>query len=365
MLYEDRYKVILAACQDIRRHREQVAKPELASLLLDAVDADVPSDALLSHIVAESLLRRIDRNLLSGKNLYLEPETRTQIDLFGLLQRAIPAVPQGYAIANQYLLHAMRMSRTPALLEIGIGKGTQVVALLRALARDPGAVERVRIIALDPNQAVLVEAAAAIEAARPHLPFAVEIYPFAKLVEACDDADYARFAELGEDSLTINAAYTLHHTVRSDAESRTRLLAKLRGLGPKVFTLVEPSSDHDTEHLAKRMHHCWQHFSAVFEMVDRSDASAQEKFSIKAGFFGREVRDILGTCDALRSERHEPLESWLLRLKKSGFSPHEKIDLEIELPTWCGAQISSGLVRLSYVGVPIVAVFACSGAGEG
>ena len=246
MLYEDRYKVILAACQDIRRHREQVAKPELASLLLDAVDADVPSDALLSHIVAESLLRRIDRNLLSGKNLYLEPETRTQIDLFGLLQRAIPAVPQGYAIANQYLLHAMRASRTPALLEIGIGKGTQVVELLRALARDPGAAERVRIIALDPNRAVLDEAAAQVAAARPHLPFSVEIYPFAKLVEACDDADYARFAELGEDSLTINAAYTLHHTVRSDTESRTRLLAKSNSFLHWPASLVNVSTPNDT-----------------------------------------------------------------------------------------------------------------------
>ncbi len=108
MLYEDRYKLILAACQDIRRHREQVAKTVIASQLLDALDVDVPSDALLSHIVAESLLRRIDRNLLSGRNLYLQAEKRPQIDLFTLLQRAIPAVPQGYALANQYLVHAMR-----------------------------------------------------------------------------------------------------------------------------------------------------------------------------------------------------------------------------------------------------------------
>jgi len=31
-------------------------------------------------------------------------------------------------------------------------------------------------------------------------------------------------------------------------------------------------------------------------------------------------------------ERHEPLESWLLRLKKAGFVPHEKIDIDFELP---------------------------------
>jgi len=361
MLYEDRYKLILTACQDIRRHREQLAKPELASQLLQSLDRDVPSDALLSHIVAESLLRRIDCTLLSGRNLYLQPEQRSQIDLFDLLRRAIPAVPQGYAVANQYQLHSLRAARTPALLEIGIGKGAQVLALLEALARKPGAVERLRILALDPNVSVLEESTAAIRALAPRLPFAVEVLPLAKLVETCDDDDFARFSGLGEGALTINAAFTLHHTVRRDSESRTRLLSRLRSLRPKVFTLVEPNSDHDTEHLTRRMHHCWQHFAAIFDLVDHSDASPDEKFAIKEGFFGREVRDILGTCDALRSERHEPLESWLLRLKKAGFVPHEKIDIDFELPDYCEAINSRGLVRLSYRGVPIVAVFAYAG----
>lgn len=361
MLYEDRYKLILAACQDIRRRREQVAKSVIASQLLDELDVDVPSDALLSHIVAESLLRRIDRNLLSGRNLYLQSETRAQIDLFSLLQRAIPAVPQGYAIANQYLASAMRPFKRPALLEIGIGKGGQVVSLLRALARDPGEIERVRIIALDPNRTVLTEALAAIDEIRPELPFAIELYPLVKLIEVCEDADYAGFEELAEGSLSINAAYTLHHTAHRDAEMRTRLLRSLRGLKPRAFTLVEPSSDHDTEHLTRRMHHCWQHFSSVFELVDRSDASPDEKFAIKEGFFGREVRDILGTSDAFRCERHETLESWLLRLKKAGFLPHASIDIEVDLPEYCRATHSSGLVRLSYKGVPIIAVFAYTG----
>ena len=363
MLYEDRYKLILTACQDIRRHREQLAKPELASQLLHALDRDVPNDALLSLIVAESLLRRIDRNLLSGRNLYLyQPEQRSQIDLFDLLRRAIPAVPQGYAVANQYQLHSLRAARRPALLEIGIGKGAQVLELLSELARDPGQVERIRIIALDPNRDVLAESTEAIERMRATLPFEVEVYPLATLVERCDDDDYARFFELGEGALTVNAAFTLHHTVRSDNESRTRLLARLRSLRPKVFTLVEPNSDHDTEHLTRRMHHCWQHFASIFELVDHSDASADEKFAIKEGFFGREVRDILGTCDALRSERHEALESWLLRLKKASFVPHEKIALDFDaLPAYCEATSSLGLVRLSYRGVPIVAVFAYVG----
>ncbi len=41
--------------------------------------------------------------------------------------------------------------------------------------------------------------------------------------------------------------------------------------------------------------------------------------------------------------------------------PHEKIDIDFELPDYCEAINSRGLVRLSYRGVPIVAVFAYAG----
>ena len=58
MIFDDRYKIILSACQDLRRRREQLVAPVIAGQILGAVDMDVPSDRLLSHIVAEALLRR-------------------------------------------------------------------------------------------------------------------------------------------------------------------------------------------------------------------------------------------------------------------------------------------------------------------
>jgi hypothetical protein len=358
MIFEDRYKLILSACQDIRRHREELAKPVMAGEVLGEVGMDVPSDRLLSHMIAAALLRRVDHHLLAGKNIYLQRFEISQIDLFDLLPKAIPLVPQSYVIANQYLVHALRRLRRPALLEIGVGKGAQVAALLRALAADPGDLQRLRVVALDPNPQHVAEAEAALAALRPALPFELEVAPRCALVERCDAAALLEVADAA-DGVAINAAYALHHTRGPrDPELRTHLLRRLAGLRPRVFTMIEPNANHDTDVLTRRVHSCWEHFGHVFDLIDRSDASPIEKFAIKEKFFGREVRDILGTSDAFRCERHEPYESWLLRLAKAGLRPYAGVDVAVTLPGYCQATVREGLVRLGYRGVPLVAVFA-------
>jgi hypothetical protein len=160
--------------------------------------------------------------------------------------------------------------------------------------------------------------------------------------------------------VTINAAYALHHTTHAagDQELRTRLLRELAALRPRMFTLIEPNANHDTELLTRRVHSCWEHFGTVFDLVDQSDATPLEKLAVKRLFFGREVRDILGTSDAFRCERHEPYESWLLRLTKAGLRPAPAIASEIALPDYCWTIVRDGLVRLGYRGVPLIAVFA-------
>jgi hypothetical protein len=359
MIFDDRYKIILSACQDLRRRREQLVGPVIAGQILGAVDMDVPSDRLLSHIVAEALLRRVDRELLPGKNIYLQSFEIAQIDLFDVARRLIPQIPQSYAIANQHLASALRGLETAALLEIGAGKGSQLLALLRVLAAAPGRLQHLRIVALEPAGASLLEAQAAIEALAPSLPFGVEVRPLRVLFERCP-VPLLQDAIGGVDGLAINAAFTLHHTGHAPGEQelRTQLLRQLAGLRPRVLTLIEPNANHDTEVLTRRVHSCWEHFGTVFDLIDQSDGTPLEKFAIKEVFFGREVRDILGTSDVFRCERHEPYESWLLRLTKAGLRPASGIDLSITLPDYCWAIVREGLVRLGYQGVPLIAVFA-------
>ena len=75
--------------------------------------------------------------------------------------------------------------------------------------------------------------------------------------------------------------------------------------------------------------------------------------SSKGALFG------FGTSDAFRCERHETVDSWLLRLVKSGWEPYGDLGtIDMTLPTYCSASVDDGLVRLGYRGLPLLAVFA-------
>src|SRR4051812_47452799 len=164
MKFDERYDRFLTACQDISRRRDRLAKPVIDEQVLTEVHAGVANDALLSHIIAESLLRRIDRNLVESKNIYLQRFEISQIDLFYLTCRAYPQVSQGHAIANQFLAHELRRHASATLLEIGIGKDVQIASLLRSLKDDPGRLQRLDIVAMDPSVQNITDATATIDA---------------------------------------------------------------------------------------------------------------------------------------------------------------------------------------------------------
>lgn len=362
MIYDARYQIILNACLDIVRRRDRLAKPILNDLLLQRVDPEVPNDALFAHIFAESLLRRIDRNLVVRKNIYLEKFEVSQLELFYLMCRAYPQVTQGHAIANQFLAAELREHKRATLVEIGIGKGIQIAQLLNELDKDPGQLEELHLVAIDPDPENLrASETRLLGRSEPH-PLRLSIHPIASLLENLSPDQFKKIAEIVPGHVVVNAAYTLHHTLHplNQSEARTQVLSRINQfLQPPLCTFVEPTSDHDTENLVKRLTACWEHFGTVFDLVDLADMEPEKKFAIKETFFGREIRDIFGTADAFRCERHERYESWLLRLAKAGFVPYERgLKINIDMPSYCTAALSSGLTRLGFQDPYLIAVFA-------
>jgi hypothetical protein len=110
----------------------------------------------------------------------------------------------------------------------------------------------------------------------------------------------------------------LHH-IKTSAE-RNGVIADIRALKPEAFFLIEPNVNHFTNDLAARMLNSYEHFSSIFSVIDRLDASNEDKSGLKL-FFGRELEDILSKADdEERFEKHEPISVWLHRLKQSGFT---------------------------------------------
>ncbi|OIP40066.1 MAG: hypothetical protein AUK47_09010 [Deltaproteobacteria bacterium CG2_30_63_29] len=353
------HRELIEIAQQIVSHREWLAKPRVEALVLGKVQAATSNESLLAHLIAESLLKRIDQQLLASKNIYVEAFEIPQIVMFYRMAKAIPFVTVGHSIANQFLLHGLKNARDIRVLEIGIGSGLQMQGFLSYLSQRPIPPKSATIIGLDPDSSNLASCRSELEQRASRLGCKFEFRSACSTLESMDESQLQMLVE-GEGALAINASFALHHTHHEvgDVEARTQLLARLRRLNPTLITLVEPNSNHDTEALAERIDQSWRHFGVLFDLVDRSSLDAGSKFAIKEMFFGREIRDIFGVSDHFRTERHERTESWILRLAKAGFEPVQFTDVSVNLPEYCDCEVGDGLARMSYYCTNLVTAFA-------
>ncbi|MCA9709189.1 MAG: hypothetical protein KDK70_25315 [Myxococcales bacterium] len=361
--FQETYDWLLEACRSVVLHRSSIAREMIEPMVQPRVGPELTNAQLLGHLVAESLMQRVDHRLLEAKNIYLESFDIPQIEFFYQMSVSYPQVSAAHDLANQYHAHLLADLEELSLFEIGIGKGAQVVQLLERVARQHGRLRHVRVFALDPDAENLSDAGGWLSRTGERLGIRVTYVPIcARLEDLTEDELRAIRSKSGSATLVVNAAFAFHHTTHrvGDDQYRTELLARMgRVLRPRLLTLVEPNANHDVEHLPTRFDACWRHFGLVFDLIDESGLPPEVCFSIKEKFFGREIRDIFGSCDAFRCERHELVDRWLLRLTKAGFSPCEgDVPLEASMPEYCDAAVSPGLVRLGYRGRPLIGVMA-------
>lgn len=363
MVYSQRRDEFYKICEQITSHRQKIAKPQIEKLIQTRVDINTSNPDLLSHIVAESLLKRIDRSLLESKNIYVEEFDIPQIVMFYKMAHAYPHVAVSHTIANQYLLEVIKDLDEVTIFDIGIGKGVQIQKLISALIWNKTQLKKINIIGLDPSPTNLTDSQEAFRALQDAVGLTINYFPINNLVELLQEKDYEYVDEIAGGKLVINSAFTIHHSYHdvNDSDKRTEIFHKLKKLKPLIFTLIEPNSNHDTENLSRRFYYCWEHFGNVFKLIDESDLQPLEKFSIKEKFFGREIRDIFGISDHFRCERHEPFESWILRLTRAGFVPYDKKDISVNLPKNSSFVVTEGMTRLNYNDMTLIAVLAYKG----
>jgi sugar-specific transcriptional regulator TrmB len=336
------------------------AREKVEEFVLTHIDVDTPNESLLGHIVASSLLKRIDRKLLETKNIYLQQFDIPQIELFYEMSKVFPQVHVSHDIANQYQESVIKNLKEVTIFEIGVGRGKQISDLLKTIAQKGYDVKKVNIIGLDPDINNINNSEKIINSLKDKLNFEVNFYPQCTLLENFTDDNYKFIKDTASGNLLINSAFTLHHTAHplNDKEARIDLLAKLKTLDPLLITIIEPNSDHDTENIVHRIKNCMGLFDSIFDLIDEADSDVRHKYLIKEKFFGREIRDIFGVSDYLRTERHEDTDSWIFKLFKAGFKPYKYDDIIVDMPDYCEYKVNDGHSALSYKGQQLVAVLA-------
>jgi hypothetical protein len=144
------------------------------------------------------------------------------------------------------------------------------------------------------------------------------------------------------------------------------VLERLHALHPRSLVLSEPDVDHLEPRFLARFRHCVAHFGAAFQLLDETPMAQAERDALKVGFFGREIVDVLGTPELLRSERHERAASWVQRLRSAGFAlaPVEVALPPSPLPSLAAVALGAR-VALTVRGEPLVSILVARPKGAG
>ena len=311
---------------------------------------DTDSQKLLATLLIKALNKRIHSEFI-GENIYLGKYEVSQIQLFNILIEQFPFVKYSQQIVNTAIVETLEGQEEATIVDIGIGLGTQVVNIIER-AQSLTRLKKLNVIGIEPFGDALAKAEQAILALNDRMPFTITFKGI------CDSVENLDLSSLGYLSgvVIVNASLALHH-IQSD-EQRSATLSRIkRQINPDAFFLIEPNVDHFEPDFQARFRNCYHHFYALFQVIDRLNASEEEKNALKL-FFGREIEDVIGKEEKDRFEKHEPATRWIERLLKNRFSIKNDF-LQTEMDPGCGVEIRfhpEGFLGFTFEGETALAV---------
>lgn len=299
--------------------------------------------SFIDMVFKESFFDRMSKKDQEQINLYFNKYDVSQINLFNLLATKVPQVSITTEIANSLILSKFDDGDT--IVDLGIGTGRQIIALLDSL-KDRKATS-LKIVGIEPDIGSLNIAEKLI--IQKGIALGIDI-TFVSIHSTAEKMSDVQWDKLGR-GFILNASFALHH-VKDSIRGRTEILREISERSPKLVVLSEPNVDHFTDEYMVRFSNCYEHFKVTFESIDVLDISENEKAALKRNFFGREINDILGTGE--RNERHELTTSWLDRLNKANMNPNRSV---IEF-THKNLKIvnNEGFYSIEYKEVPLISV---------
>jgi hypothetical protein len=308
-------------------HLNAGSADQARQLLVSMMESTRHGDDLCGMIFASALLKRFDADS------HRAPAP---------VARQSPFAKEAARLANRLLANHLHGHDEATLMDIGIGSGQQVGALLRHMEDTQLLPRKLTVIGVEPVAENLRAAELTVRGVADAVGVELDFIPIAKRIEDLNESEWTQLQAL-QGTLVINEAFSLHRASRKDD-----VLHRLRSLQPNAFVLAEPHSDHHTSEFGARFANCWRHFGLAFSAVDQLDLSQLEKSAIKTSFFSREIEDILGSEECRRVERHETAAMWMRRLQRAGFTVQPPAMADTQPPSAGATSVS---LRDGYLGL--------------
>ncbi|KAG0595864.1 hypothetical protein M758_UG204600 [Ceratodon purpureus] len=322
---------LLVACAEALSNNDMPVANVLIAQLNQVVSIYGDPMQRLAAYMVEGLVARV---AASGKGLYKalrckEPPTRDLLSAMQILYEVCPYFKFGYMAANGAIAEAFQNENMVHIIDFEIAQGTQWTTLIQALAARPGGPPHLRITGCDdpmpgPNPSAGVEMVGkrlGKLAEAVGVPFV--FHPVAK--KASDVEAWMLKRQTGE-ALAVNFALNLHHVPDESVcteNPRDRMLHMMKGLNPKVLTLVEQEANTNTAPFFPRFLETLSYYSAVFESLDITLArESKERVNVEQQCLARDIVNVIACEGAERVERHEMTGKWRARMTMAGFRPY-------------------------------------------
>lgn len=285
----------------------------------------------LGAYIIEGLVARHES---SGTNIYQAlkcraPESKELLSYMRILYDICPYFKFGYMAANGAIAEALRNENRIHIIDFQIAQGTQWITLIQALAARPGGPPHVRITGIDDpvseyargENLQLVGKMLSEMSKKFNIPLefnALSVYGPNVTRDMLDIRP--------DEALAVNFTLQLHHTPDESVDvnnPRDGLLRMVKGLSPKVTTLVEHESNSNTTPFLTRFMETLDYYSAMFESIDATLArDSKERISVEQHCLAKDIVNMIACEGKERVERYELLGKWRSRLTMAGFKPY-------------------------------------------
>ncbi|GLJ45749.1 hypothetical protein SUGI_0962750 [Cryptomeria japonica] len=289
-----------------------------------------PMERLGAYMV-EGLVARM---ACSGATIYKalrckEPASAELLSYMQILYEVCPYFKFGYMAANGAIAEAFKDEDRVHIVDFQIAQGSQWVTLLQALAARPKGPPHVHITGVDDPMSEYARGGG-LEFVGKRLSKLAETFkvPFEFHAVPVMGADVqVHMLEVRpRDALAVNFAFQLHHLPDESVNTsnhRDRILRMVKGLRPKVVTLVEQESNTNTAPFFPRFMETLSYYTAIFESLDVTlPRESKERINVEQHCLARDIVNIIACEGAERVERHELMGKWRSRFSMAGFKPY-------------------------------------------
>ncbi|KAK8943004.1 Scarecrow-like transcription factor PAT1 [Platanthera zijinensis] len=285
----------------------------------------------LGAYLLEGLIARLAS---TGSSIYKalkckEPTSSELLSYMHILYEVCPYFKFGYFSANGAIAEAFKGEDVVHIIDFQIAQGSQWVSLIQALAGRPGGPPRVRITGIDDSISEyarggglhIVGQRLSRLAGSCNVPFEFHAVPLSG-----GDVRAEHLGVQPGEALAVNFPYQLHHMPDESVSTenhRDRILRMVKGLAPKVVTLVEQESNTNTAPFFQRFVETMDYYAAIFESIDAVlPRDHRERINVEQHCLARDIVNVIACEGAERVERHELLGKWKARFRMAGFTPY-------------------------------------------